>query len=89
MGIIREELNSVKEDWNSDIRSRSHKGGPTGRPSCMYYLSHLSDKKDCVQRINKEEFEEFDSAIGELPRDFTPGFSAFARTVIPNNGIKT
>ena len=42
-----------------------------------------------MQRINKEEIEEFDSVTGELPRDFTPGFSAFARTVILNNGIKT
>ena len=88
MGIIRDELNSVKEDWNTHIISRSHKSGPTGRPICMYYLPHLYDKQDCVQRINKEEIEEFDSVIGELPSDFTPEFSAFARTVIPNNGIK-
>ena len=83
MGIIRQELNSVKEDWNSHIIS-----SPTGRPSCMYYLPHLYDKKDCVQKINKEEIEEFDSVIGELPSGFTTKFSAFSRTVIPNNGIK-
>ena len=83
MGIIRQELNSVKEDWNSHIIS-----SPTGRPSCMYYLPHLYDKKDCVQKINKEEIEEFDSVIGELPSGFTTKFSAFSRTIIPNNGIK-
>ena len=33
--------------------------------------------------------EEFNSVIGELPNNFTFEFSAFARTVIPNNGIKT
>ena len=88
MGIIRNELNSVNEDWNTHIISRCHKSGPTGRPICMYYLSHLYDKQDCVQMINKEEIEEFDSVIGELPSDFTPEFLAFARTVIPNNGIK-
>ena len=58
-GIIRGELNSVKDDWNSHIISRSHKSGPTGRPSCMYHLPHLYDKQDCVQRISKEEIEEF------------------------------
>ena len=89
MGIIREELNSVKEDWNSDIISRSHKSSPTGGSTCMYHLLHLYDQQECVQRINKEEIEEFDSVIGELPSDFTLEFSAFARTVIPNNGIKT
>ena len=88
MGIIRDELNSVKEDWHTHFISRSYKSGPTGHPSCMYYLPHLYDKQDCVQRIKKEEIEEFDSVIGELPSDFTPEFSAFARTVIPNNGIK-
>ena len=39
--------------------------------------------------INKEETEEFDSFVGELPSDFTPEFSDFVRTIIPNNGIKT
>ena len=42
-----------------------------------------------MQRINKEEIEEFDSVIDELPSDFTPEFSAFVRTVIPGNRIKT
>ena len=69
--------------------SRSHKSGPTGCPSFMYHLPHLYDKQDCVQKINKEEIEEFDSVTGELLSDFTPEISAFARTVIPNNGIKT
>ena len=55
MGIIREELNSVKEDWNTHIISRNHKSGPTGRPSCMHCLP-----QGCVQRINKGEIEEFD-----------------------------
>ena len=88
MGIIRDELNSVKEDQNTHIISRCHKSGPTGHPIFMYYLPHQHDKQDCVQSINKEEIQEFDSVIGELPSDFTPEFSALARTVIPNNGIK-
>ena len=88
LGIIREELNFVKEDWNSQIISRSHKRCPTGRPTYMYHLPQLYDKQDCLQRINKEETEEFDSVVGELPSDFTPELSDFARTVIPNNGIK-
>ena len=46
MGIIRDELNYVKEDWNIHIKSRSQKSGPTGRPNCMYYLPHLYDKQD-------------------------------------------
>ena len=87
--IIRKELSSVKEDWNSYIISRSHKSGPTKRPSSMYHLPCLYDKLDCVQRINKEENEEFDSVVGELSSDFTFEFSGFAKTVIHNNGIKT
>ena len=63
MGIIRDELNSVKGDWNTNIISRSHKSGPTGRLICMCCLPHLYNKKDCVQRINKEEIEEVDSVI--------------------------
>ena len=51
----------------------------------MYHLPCLYDKLDCVQRINKEENEEFDSVVGELSSDF----SGFAKTVIHNNGIKT
>ena len=55
----------------------------------MYHLPHLYDKQDCIQSINKEENEEFDSVVGELPSDFTPEISDFARIAIPNNGIKT
>ena len=40
MWIIRDELNSVKEGWNSRNISRSHKSGPTDPPSCMYHLPH-------------------------------------------------
>ena len=54
----------------------------------MYRLPNLYDKQDYVQRINKEETEEFDSLVGELRNDFTPKFSDFARTVIPNSRIK-
>ena len=52
-------------------------------------LAPFYDKQYCVQKINKEKIEEFNSVIGELPNNFTLEFSAFARTVIPNNGIKT
>ena len=55
----------------------------------MHHLPHLYYKQDCVQSINKEEIEEFDSVVGELPSDFTPEISNFARIAIPNNGIKT
>ena len=89
MGNIREELNSVKEDWNNHIISRSKSSGHTGRLSCMYHLPHLYDKQDCMQRINKEEIEEFNSVIGELPSNFTPEFSEIARAIIPSNSIKT
>ena len=55
----------------------------------MYHLPHLYDKQDCIQSINKEEIEEFNSVVGELPSDFPPEISDFARIAIPNNGIKT
>ena len=63
IGIIRDEMNSVKDDWNSHIISRCHNSGPTERPSCMYHLPHLYDKKDCKQKTNKEEIEEFESLL--------------------------
>ena len=86
--IIREELNSVKEDWNTHTVSRSNIF-PTWRPSCLYQLPHLYDRQDCVLRINKEEIDEFVSFVSELQRDFTPEFTDFARTAIFSNGIKT
>ena len=65
------------------IISRSHKSGPIGCLSCMYQLPHLYHKQDCLHRINKEEIEDFNSVIGELPSNFTPEFLDFARIVIP------
>ena len=40
MWIIRDELNYVKEGWNSRNISRSHKSSSTDPPSCMYHLPH-------------------------------------------------
>ena len=40
MWIIRDELNYVKEGWNSRNISRSHKSSPTDPLSCMYHLPH-------------------------------------------------
>ena len=85
MGNIREGLNSVKEDLNNHITSRSKSSGHTGRLSCMYHLPYLYDKQDCMQRINKEEIEKFNSVIGELASNFTPEFSEFTRAIIPSN----
>ena len=41
-----------------------------------------------LELLNNDEIGEFDSFISKLPSN-TPTFSAFERTVIPNNGIKT
>ena len=40
MWIIRDELNYVKEGWNSRSISRNHKSSPTDPLSCMYHLPH-------------------------------------------------
>ena len=58
-------------------------------PSCMHHLPHFCDKQDCVQMINIEKSEEFESIVGELAGNLTPKFSDFVRSVISNNGIKT
>ena len=36
MNLIREDLNSVKSDWNSNIISSSRNRGHRGRPDSMY-----------------------------------------------------
>ena len=52
-------------------------------PSYMHHLPHFCDKQDCVQMINIEKIEEFESIVAELAGNLTPKFSDFVRSVIP------
>ena len=36
MALIREDLSSIKSDWNVHIISRSRNGGPRGSPDTLF-----------------------------------------------------
>ena len=78
MPLIRKDLISIMEEWNNHIISKSRTSGPTGRPNCMYYLPHLYEAQDCLNQINQEDTEDFNSVVENTVRDVSEEFQEFA-----------
>ena len=49
MPLIREDLNSICNEWNTHLIAKSRNGGPSGRPNCMFYLHHLYDVENLLK----------------------------------------
>lgn len=76
--LIRKELNSVKNDWNCHIISKSRNQGPRGRPDTMYYLPHLFDTQDFKVNVPREDFADIEMCVNGNVNDVTEEFNEFA-----------
>ena len=57
-GVIKNELNNVKNDWNHHkIRKSRHAESPCGRPDLMYYLPHNYGGENQGFQINNHELD--------------------------------
>ena len=81
MNLIREDLNSVKNDWNSHIISSSRNRGHRGRPDTMYYLPHLFDVIDYKIDVDPTELADVATCISENAVDVSEEFIEFANEV--------
>lgn len=89
MPVLKQELCSIKEDWNAHIISRSRNGGPSGRPNCLYHLPHLFQSQDYIRRVEINEIDEFNPVVDNLPSDFSDEFSQFAEILITDVHMNT
>ena len=87
MNLIRRDLNSIKEEWNTHIISRSRNGGPSGRPNCMFHLPHLYNVKDQIKEVEQNEIDEFLPAVADIIRDFSLEFEEFAEYFLIRDGL--
>ena len=88
MVLIRKELQSVRDDWNAHIISKSRNSGPRGRPDVMYYLPHLYESNDCLINVHVDEIEQFYPCVNHANvEDFSPEFKEFAETLMQQDGL--
>ena len=87
MNLIRRDLNSIKEEWNTHIISRSRNGGPSGRPNCMFHLPHLYNVKDQIKAVEQNEIDEFLPVVADIIRDFSLEFEEFAEYFLIRDGL--
>lgn len=87
MPLIRKELQTVRDEWNSHIISKSRNSGPRGRPDVMYYLPHLYHSTDCLINVDADEIEQFYPCVTHnTVEDVSPEFKEFAQTLMQQNG---
>ncbi|KAJ8914150.1 hypothetical protein NQ315_016228 [Exocentrus adspersus] len=52
MDVIQHELDKVAFEWNTHrIRASRNSNAPTGRPMCLFELSHLFGGENCLVHI--------------------------------------
>ena len=81
--LIRNDLKSIKDDWNVHIISRSRNQGPRGRPDTMFYLPHMFDCRDYKINIEQAELNDIKTCVdGNIIRDVSEEFEEFAGEVV-------
>lgn len=86
MELIRNDLNSIRTQWNSHIISKSRNAGPRGRPDSMFYLSHLFEAENMIIKVDAAEINEFYSDVTANVLDYSEEFQDFATTVMHEEG---
>ena len=71
--LLREDLNSVTNDWNTRIISKSRNCGPRGRSDSMFFLPNLFNASDYSVEIDLDEIDAF-SPIVAVEEDCSPDF---------------
>ena len=75
---IRKELNTVTNEWNQHIISKSMNGGPSGRPDTTFFLPHLYNAENHLENIDLEEVELIYPEVTYTPNDFSDDFKELA-----------
>uniref|UniRef100_A0A7M5TXY9 Integrase core domain-containing protein n=1 Tax=Clytia hemisphaerica TaxID=252671 RepID=A0A7M5TXY9_9CNID len=89
MALIRKDLESIKNDWNVHIISKSKNRGPRGRPDTMYYLPHLFESQSYSIDVEQEELQDLYVASEFNIPDVSEEFKEFARITMTSNGYQS
>jgi len=79
MPLIRRDLQSIQDDWNVHLISKSQNRGIRGRPDTMYYLPHLYESEDYRIDIEQADYDDIYPCTNNNVRDVTEEFEEFAR----------
>ena len=75
---IGKELNTVANEWNQRIISKSMNGGPSGPPETIFFLTHLYNAENHLENIDLGEVELIYPEVTYTPKDFSDDFKEFA-----------
>ena len=82
MVLIREDLSSIKSDWNVHIISRSRNGGPRGRSDTMFNLPHCYNSENYLTELDNEETSALYAALDSPQEDYSEFFDDFANLAL-------
>ena len=75
---IPKELNTVANEWNQHIISKSMNGGSSGRPDIIFFLPHLYNAKNHLKNIDLENVELIYPEVTYTLKNFSDDFKDFA-----------
>ena len=82
MALIREDLSSIKSDWNVHIISQSRNGGPRGRPDTMFNLPHCYNSENYLTEVDNEETSALYAALDSPQEDYSEFFDNFTNLAL-------
>ena len=82
MALIREDLSSIKSDWNIHIILRSRNGGPRGRPGTLFNLPHCYNSQNCLTEVDNEESSALYTALDSPQEGYSKLFDHFAHLAL-------
>ena len=82
MALIREDLSSVKSDWNVHIISQSRNGGPSVRLDTMFNLPHCYNSENYLTEVDNEETSTLYAALDSPQEDYSEFFDGFANLAL-------
>ena len=83
MKMLHNELNSILNDWNSHIISKSRNSVPRSRPdSILFFLPHHFNASDYSVEVDPEELENFEPVVSYDEESCSAEFREFAKIIM-------
>ena len=88
-GILKQELDSIKEHWNSHYIRWSRHDTIAGKPDVLYYLSESAGAKNHIKPVTTAQFEDMSQHCDESEESEDNNFQEYFKFITDHEGIQS
>ena len=85
--IIQDDLDRVKEHWNTHRIRKSKFQTVAGRPDSLYFLPEETYTLDCKQEISQNEFRDVSENV--VVREYANEYTEYFNYLLEDNNIQS